>query len=276
MLDASFFTDADFESFKNLLYKECGINFTDANKPILVQRLRGRLQEVNISTAKAYYELVIKSKEELKLFLDAITTNLTWFFRNQPHFDALERFVIPELMKVKKPKGDYTLRIWSAGCSSGEEPYTVSMLLAEKLAPPWKYDIVASDLSLKCLMTAKEGFYEKSKISGIPASYLKKYFDEVEGGYKAKDIIKSRIKFDYHNLKNVSPWRNIDIVFCRNVLIYFDEPTQLEVVSHFFDSMAQNAFLYIGHSESLFGMKTKFEFVKTQWTTLYKKGGMNG
>jgi chemotaxis protein methyltransferase CheR len=145
------------------------------------------------------------------------------------------------------------------------------MLLAEKLAPPWKYEIVASDLSLKCLMTAKEGFYEKSRISGVPDNYLKKYFDAAESGYKAKDAIKSHIKFDYHNLKNISPWRNFDIVFCRNVLIYFDEPTQLEVVNHFWNSMTHNAFLYIGHSESLFGMKTKFEFVKTQWATFYKK-----
>ncbi|MDR3302662.1 MAG: protein-glutamate O-methyltransferase CheR [Spirochaetaceae bacterium] len=271
MLDANFFTNADFESYRNLLYKESGINFTETNKPILVQRLRARLQECGIQTAKAYFELITKSREELKLFLDAITTNLTWFFRNQPHFDALERFVLPELIKVKKPKSDFTLRIWSAGCSSGEEPYTVSMLLSEKLPPPWKFEIVASDLSLKCLMTAKEGFYETSRISGIPENYLKKYFDAVEGGYKAKDTLKSHIKFDYHNLKNVSPWRNFDIIFCRNVLIYFDEPTQFEVVSHFWDSMAHNAFLYIGHSESLFGMKTKFEFVKTQWTTLYKR-----
>jgi chemotaxis protein methyltransferase CheR len=271
MLDANFFTDSDFESFRSLLYKECGISFTETNKPILVQRLRMRLQEINIPTAKAYYELLIKDKEELKVFLDAITTNLTWFFRNQPHFDALEHFVITELQTVKKPKSDFTLRIWSAGCSTGEEPYSIAMLLAEKLPPPWRFEIVASDLSLKCLMTAKEGFYDAQKIHGVPPAYLTKYFDAVEGGYKIKDSLKAHTKFDYHNLKNASPWRNFDMIFCRNVLIYFDEPTQFEVVNHFWNSMAHNAFLYIGHSESLFGMKTKFEFVKTQWTTLYKR-----
>lgn len=271
MADANFFTDADFDNYRKLLYKECGIHFTETNRPILVQRLRARLGEKNIPTAAAYFTQISADKEELKLFLDAITTNLTWFFRNQPHFDALEKFVLPELMREKKLKSDFTLRVWSAGCSSGEEPYTIAMLLAEKLPVPWRVEIVASDLSLKCLMSAKEGFYEKSRISGVPPAYLTKYFDDVEGGYKIKDALRAKIKFDYHNLKNASPWRNFDIVFCRNVLIYFDEAVQFEVVNHFWNSMTSKAFLYIGHSESLFGMKTKFEFVKTEWTTLYKK-----
>jgi chemotaxis protein methyltransferase CheR len=271
MIDTDFFTNDDFESFRNLLYKESGIHFTENNKPILVQRLRERLQECNVPTAKAYFDIITKDREELKGFLDAITTNLTWFFRNQPHFDALELFVIPELISVKKANQDWTFRIWSAGCSTGEEPYTIAMLLAEKLSPAWKFEIVASDLSLTCLMSAKEGFYEKNRIAGVPAAYLKKYFDEVENGYKIKSSLMSHVKFDYHNLKNVSPWRSFDIVFCRNVLIYFDEEAQRNVVNHFWDSMNKKSFLYIGHSESLLGMKTKFEFVKTQWTTLYKR-----
>jgi chemotaxis protein methyltransferase CheR len=271
MLDANFFTNVDFERYRTLLYKECGINFTEANRPILVQRLRTRLQEVGMDSASAYYTKITTDREELKRFLDAITTNLTWFFRNQPHFDALEQFVIPELIKVKRQHGDMSFRIWSAGCSSGEEAYTVAMILSEKLPAPWRWDIVASDLSLNMLMKAKDGFYDQSHIHGVPPGYLKKYFDVVEGGYKIKDSLKTHVKFDYHNLKNISPWRNLDIIFCRNVLIYFDETTQAEVVNHFWDSMTDHAFLYIGHSESLFGMKTKFEFVKTTWTTLYKK-----
>jgi chemotaxis protein methyltransferase CheR len=120
-------------------------------------------------------------------------------------------------------------------------------------------------------MTAKEGFYAADRIVGIPDAYLLKYFDKLENGYRAKDAIKSKIRFDYHNLINLSTWRNFDVVFCRNVLIYFDEAVQTQVVNHFWNSMANKAFLYIGHSESLFAMNTKFEFVKTQWATLYKK-----
>ncbi|MDR2509273.1 MAG: protein-glutamate O-methyltransferase CheR, partial [Spirochaetaceae bacterium] len=177
MLDANFFTSVDFENYRKLLYDECGIHFTETNKPILVQRLRVRLGERNVSTAAAYFLTLTTDKEELKTFLDAITTNLTWFFRNQAQFDALEKFTLPELMKEKRSKSDFALRIWSAGCSTGEEPYTIAMLLAEKLPPPWRAEIVASDLSLKCLMAAKEGFYEKTRISGVPAEYLAKYFD---------------------------------------------------------------------------------------------------
>ncbi|GMO20651.1 MAG: protein-glutamate O-methyltransferase CheR [Spirochaetaceae bacterium] len=271
MLDANFFTDADFEDYRNLLDKESGIHFTAANKPVLVQRLRARLLERGFSTAKDYFKILKSSREELKLFLDSITTNLTWFFRNQPHFDALENFVLPCLVKEKMVKPDRTMRVWSAGCSTGEEPYTIAMLMAEKLLPPWKWEIIASDLSLKCLMTAKEGFYDKARIAGVPQEYLKKYFDETAGGYKIKEFIKSHIKFDYHNLKNISPWRNFDIIFCRNVLIYFEESVQRDVVQQFYETMNDKSFLYIGHSESLFGMKTRFEFVKTEWTTFYKK-----
>jgi chemotaxis protein methyltransferase CheR len=145
------------------------------------------------------------------------------------------------------------------------------MLLSEILAPPWKFEIIASDISLKCLMTGKEGFYADSRIEGIPENYLKKYFTKVEGGYKVVDTIQSKIRFDYHNLKNDSGQRGLDVVFCRNVIIYFDEAAQNAVINRFWDSMANQSFLFIGHSESLFGMDTKFEFLKTQWATFYKK-----
>jgi len=271
MLDSGLITDKDFEDFRILIYKECGIHFTESNKPILMQRLRERLNAQKIDNARAYYSILLSDKEELKSFLDAVTTNLTWFFRNQGQFDGLEHFAIPELINIKKPKNDTILRVWSAGCSTGEEPYSIAMLLSEKLPPSWKYQIVASDLSLKCLMTAKEGVYEKGKVQGVPPAWLAKYFDDADGSYKVKDFLKANIKFDYHNLKHTSPWRNFDIVFCRNVLIYFDEVTQLEIVTHFWDAMTPNAFIFIGHSESLIGLKTKFEFVKSKWTTLYKK-----
>jgi chemotaxis protein methyltransferase CheR len=236
--------------------------------------LRERLREKKVATCREYYNLITRDKDENRAFLDSVTTNLTRFFRNQPHFDALEHYVIPDLMKTRTATKH--LRIWSAGCSSCEEPYTIAMLLAEKLPFPWKFDIIASDLSLSCLMKAKDGYYDVSKISGIPPAYLAKYFDKIENGtekgYRVKKELKEHIRFDYHNLKNDAGFKGLDIIFCRNVLIYFDEPTQTAVVNKFYDSMSPNSYLFIGHSESLFGMKTKFEFLKTQWTTLYKKG----
>jgi chemotaxis protein methyltransferase CheR len=269
MAEALFLNDANFELYRDMIYKESGITFTPTNRSILESRLKERLREKNLDSVKAYYDKIISDKEELKGFLDSITTNLTRFFRNQAHFDALEKFVIPEVMNIKKTPG--TIRIWSAGCSTGEEPYTISMLMSEILPKAWNYEITASDISLKCLMTAKEGFYNDTRIVGIPDNYLAKYFDKVDGGYKVHADIQSKIKFDYHNLKNDSQQRNLDVVFCRNVIIYFDEVAQTAVINRFWDSMASKSFLFIGHSESLFGMQTKFEFLKTEWATLYKK-----
>ena len=269
MADTAFLNDANFELYRDLIYVESGITFTPTNRSILESRLKERLREKGETDVKKYLDVIKASKEEMKHFLDSITTNLTRFFRNQAQFDALEKYVIPEVMKIKRMPG--TIRIWSAGCSTGEEPYTIAMLLTEILPKTWTYDILASDISLKCLMTAKEGFYAESRIVGIPDNYLAKYFDKVDGGYKIHADIHAKIKFDYHNLKNDSGQRNFDVVFCRNVIIYFDEVAQTAVINRFWDAMASKSFLFIGHSESLFGMSTKFEFLKTEWATLYCK-----
>ena len=207
----------------------------------------------------------------MKLFLDAVTTNLTRFFRNQPHFDALVHYVIPHILELKKNQFDKKIRIWSAGCSTGEEPYTIAMILKDILPPPYSFEIMASDISLKSLMIGKQGFYPTSRITGIPEKYLSRYFTKIEDGYQICDELMKTIRFDYHNLKFAPVTRNLDIVFCRNVLIYFDEPAQLQVINHFWDAMAPHSYLYIGHSESLFGMDTKFEFLKTNWACLYQK-----
>jgi len=271
MLEAVVLNDADFDMYRNRIYTESGITFTATNRSILESRLKERLREKNVPTAKAYFDLIITDKEEMRGFLDAITTNLTRFFRNQAHFDALEKYVVPEMIKIKRGGPSTTFKIWSAGCSTGEEPYTIAMLMNEILSPPWKYEIVASDISLKCLMTAKEGFYADTRITGIPDAYLNKYMDKVEGGYKIRPDIQSKIRFDYHNLKNDSGLKDMDIVFCRNVIIYFDEAAQTAVMNRFWNAMASKSFLFIGHSESLFGMDTQFEFVKSDWATFYRK-----
>ncbi|MCL2411834.1 MAG: protein-glutamate O-methyltransferase CheR [Treponema sp.] len=271
-METQFLNDTNYELYRELIYAESGITFTPTNRSILESRLKERLREkgAGLEAIKTYYDQLKSDKEELKGFLDSITTNLTRFFRNQAQFDALEKHVIPELMNnIKKFPG--TIRIWSAGCSTGEEPYTLAMLLTEILPKAWTFDILASDISLKCLMTAKEGFYAESRIVGIPDNYLAKYFTKVDGGYKIIPELQTKIKFDYHNLKNESGQRNFDIVFCRNVIIYFDEAAQSAVINRFWDSMAPKSFLFIGHSESLFGMSTRFEFVKTEWATLYRK-----
>lgn len=264
--------DADFELFRKLIYDESGITYSSTNRSILDSRIKELLRKKNLTTPQEYYNLVRRNVDEMKEMLDSVTTNLTRFFRNQPHFDSFVNYVIPAVAEFKKASGaDRTIKIWSAGCSTGEEPYTIAMLMKEICPPGFDFRITASDISLKCLMAAQQGFYADNRVDGIPANYLEKYFTKVDGGYQVKDDLKSKIRFDYHNLKNDSGARNLDVIFCRNVLIYFDEPAQLAVINHFYNSMAQKSFLYIGHSESLFGMKTDFEFIKTQWACFYGK-----
>ena len=266
---ADLLADSDFEMYRKLIYDESGIHFSATNRSILESRLRERLRDKKLTSLREYFNLITSDREELKLLLDSVTTNLTRFFRNQAHFDAVQHFVISELLKVHTV--DRKLRFWSAGCSTGEEPYTIAMLLKELLPIGWTFEIIASDISLKSLMVGKEGFYADGRIVGIPENYLAKYFERRPNGYQIKDEIKKTIRFDYHNLKNDSGARNLDVVFCRNVLIYFDEVAQKAAVERFWDAMAQKSFLFIGHSESLFGMNTRFEFVKTDWACFYKK-----
>lgn len=268
---AEFLTDKAFRDFRDYIYSQSGIHFSESNRSILESRLRERLKTLDIHTPSIYFELIRKDLEETRYFLDAITTNLTRFFRNQSHYDTFIRYVIPELVERKRRQDERKVRLWSAGCSTGEEPYTNAMVLKEHLPPGFIIEIVASDLSLKSLMKAKEGLYPANRVAGVPGDLLEKYFVKKQEGYLVKEEIKKLIRFDYHNLKFESGLENLDVVFCRNVLIYFDEAAQKNVVSHFWRAMAPQSYLFIGHSESLFGMKTPFEFIKTEWACLYGK-----
>ncbi len=268
---ADLLNDTQFIQFRDLIYKSSGITFSDTNRSILDSRLKEQLREKHLTDLDEYFKLVSSDQEELKLFLDSVTTNLTRFFRNQPHFDALINYVIPHIIEEKKKTGSRKIRIWSAGCSTGEEPYTIAMLLADKLPAPYTFEILASDISLKSLMVGRQGFYAKNKVAGIPPEYLSRFFTESTDGYQAKPELMSTISFDYHNLANERGDRDLDIVFCRNVLIYFDEVAQKATIDRFWKSMGTPSYLFIGHSESLFGMETKFNFLKTEWACLYEK-----
>ena len=238
---------------------------------ILESRLKERVKKAGVESVTDYYNMILSSQDEMKTLLDSVTTNLTRFWRNSAHFQTFENVTIPDLIEYKKSKSDKTIRIWSAGCSTGEEPYTIAMIMKELLPPGFSTDITASDISLKSLMTAREGLYPETRIAGIPQEFLSKYFEKKSNGYVLTEEIRNMVKFDYHNLKHDSGQRNLDIIFCRNVIIYFDEPAQKAVINRFWDAMSGHSFLFIGHSESLFGMETKFEFIKTEWATLYRK-----
>lgn len=267
----SFLNDGEFEQFRTIIYNESGIHFSASNRSILESRLKERLRKAGLDSISTYYQLIKKNNEELKILLDSVTTNLTRFFRNTAHFQTFEHFVIPNLIEYKRKHKDPRIKIWSAGCSTGEEPYSIAIVCKETLPADIKVEIIASDLSLKSLMTAKEGFYQETRIGGVSDPYLQKYFEKKGNGYQIRNEIKNMVKFDYHNLKNDSGLRNLDVVFCRNVIIYFDEAAQKAVIDRFWEAMGSHAFLFIGHSESLFGMDTGFSFLKTDWAVIYKK-----
>ena len=268
---ARFLSDEEFRQFRDIIYNESGIHFSDSNRTILESRLKERLRKTRLENVGEYYTQLRSDREELKTLLDTVTTNLTRFFRNTLHFQTLENYVIPDLVQHKKKMNTPSIRVWSAGCSTGEEPYSIAMVLKDKVPSSIRAEVVASDLSLKSLMTAKEGFYPENKVNGVPEKYLGRFFEEKSGGYQVTDEIKNMVKFDYHNLKFDSGQRNLDIVFCRNVIIYFDEAAQKSVIEKFYDAMNSHSYLFIGHSESLFGMNTKFEFLKTDWAVVYRK-----
>lgn len=262
------FTDDEFQQFRDLIYNESGIHFTNTNRPILESRLKDRLKKIKIETIEGYYKLITSDAKELRNLLDLITTNLTRFFRTESQFESLENHIVDDL---KQKKTNKNLKIWSAGCSTGEEPYSIAMVLKEKLDNSWNIQIIASDISFNALMKAKEGFYDQARVVGIPEKYLKKYMIEIGNGYYVKDDIKNLIQFDYHNLKNPTSFNNFDIIFCRNVIIYFDTKAQKRVVKYFYEVMNDYSYLFIGHSESLFGMDTKFLFTKIGNACLYMK-----
>lgn len=268
---SEFLSDTLFGKYSQYIYDQSGISFSDSNRSILESRLKERLRQHSMEKVDDYYAMVVKDQGETRAFLDSITTNLTRFFRNQAHYDAFINYVIPNLVKYKQSKGQNKITLWSAGCSTGEEAYTNAMVLKETLPQGFDFSIIASDLSLKSLMKAQDGYYLANYTRNIPENYLNKYLIPEDKGYRIKDELKQKIKFDYHNLKFDSGQRDVDIIFCRNVLIYFDEAAQKEVVNQFWKVMGNHSFLFIGHSESLFGMETQFEFIKTDWACLYGK-----
>lgn len=268
-------TDEVFEKFKNIVYDESGICFNSINRIVLEARINENLKRKGLETHEEYYSLLTKDKAEMQHFLDSVTTNLTKFFRNDAHFKSFREKVLPEII-ARKGGTSKSLKIWSAGCSTGEEPYSIAIVLLDTpLLRGWDLKVYASDLSLKSLITAKAGKYRKDKLENVEPRYLSTYFEEVGAEYVVKDEVKKLIRFDYHNLRHKGSMSSLDIIFCRNVIIYFDAESQKQTISRFYDTLNTDGYLYIGHSESLFGMETNFRFNKVGNSILYTKGNIN-
>jgi chemotaxis protein methyltransferase CheR len=269
---SDFLGDVDFELYRKLIYDESGITFSTTNRSILESRLKERLREKKLESLKDYFSLITRDKEELKTLLDSVTTNLTRFFRNQAHFDAIEKYVVPELIKLRGPSGERKLRFWSAGCSTGEEPYTSGDAAQGNTAARLEFRDRGERHLAQVPHGGQGGLLRRRADTGhprvLPAQVLRPQARRLPAQGRDQE---ADVRFDYHNLKNDSGLRGLDVVFCRNVLIYFDEAAQKAAIERFWEAMAPKSFLFIGHSESLFGMNTKFEFVKTDWATFYRK-----
>lgn len=273
--------DKDFELFRDYIYNLCGIYFHNSKKYFLESRLARRMDEAGISSHVEYHKLLKSGpggSQELKKLLDEITTNETCFFRNLPQLSALENKLLPEVVATKGKIGFRKLRIWSAASSSGEEAYTMAMILLEKrpaLLKDWIIEIVGTDINETVLAQAREGIYNSYSVRNTPDFYLKKYFkQESNERYVLSPEVKKLVTFNHLNLYDDTKMifmKSFDFIFCANVLIYFDTASKSKVVQHFYNNLQPYGYFFVGQSESLHGVNDNFKTVHFPGGFAYKK-----
>lgn len=268
------FSDRDFQYLRQLVKRETGIVITEAKREMVYSRLSRRLRILNLTDFQDYCHLLEEDTDgELNALINAITTNLTSFFREPHHFEFLRSTVLPELFEQNA--ASRRIRIWSAGCSTGEEPYSIAMAMAETLPSRghWDCRILATDIDTDVLAKAERGIYPLDRLSSIAQPRLKQWFlrgsGSKQGLARLAPELREMISFRHLNLMEPWPVRGpIDALFCRNVVIYFDKETQQRIFDKFADCMAEHSYLFIGHSETLFKITSRFELVGQ---TIYRK-----
>jgi chemotaxis protein methyltransferase CheR len=268
-------SDSEFRLFKDLIYSECGVSIGTEKRTFLESRLRRRMDELGIRSGYEYYCLVKHSQgrsQELPSLLDTLMICETSFFRNQPQFDLLRQVVLPEIIDKKERAGTRLIRVWSAGCSTGQEPYSAVIAMLESVTEveSWTLRVFASDLSFTALERAQCGIYREDQLKGIEPGWIAKYFRRENGHFALSDAVKRRVIFDYHNLKHDNGLRGLDMVFCRNVMIYFDSEEQRRLVTRFGNCLVPGGYLFLGHAESLQGLSSRFSMVHRSKGIAYK------
>ena len=273
-------TDGEFRKFSKLIYEETGIHMKDGKNILLSNRIKRRLSALHLDSYTRYYnylhELSGGEKDaELDLFFDVISTHETSFFRHENNFSALSNICFQEIVQAKSFK---QLRIWSAACSTGEEPYSIAICLLDKmqLFKGWNVEILATDISVPVIETAKKGRYTGRRIAKVPPHFMSDYFDkdrEVVETYTVKDDVKKLVKFSRLNFFSDPFPRNIDIIFCRNVMIYFDKEHQKRLIEGFSKVMNNPGFLFLGHAETLTGISDEFKYRKIVGSPVYVPNG---
>jgi chemotaxis protein methyltransferase CheR len=266
-------TDKDFNLISKIVGERTGIVLSSGKRDMVYSRLTRRLRALGLTHFRDYCDLIQSGDEaELLEFTNAITTNLTSFFREPHHFDYLAKNVLPNLVKNKLNR---RLRVWSAGCSSGEEPYTLAITLKENIPVTWDVKILATDLDTNMVAKGKSGIYESEKLTGLSKSQLKKWVrrgrGEQDGLVCMADSLKEMITFKQLNLMHDWPVKGpFDIIFCRNVVIYFDKDTQRILFDRYANMLDSHGHLFIGHSESLHNVSNRFKLLGK---TIYQKTG---
>ncbi len=257
--------DTEFKLFRDFIYDKSGINYTENKKIILQNRIRRRMRELELNSYTQYYDIVKNKQmdhEEIIKFFDEVTTNETSFFRHDRQFVALKTMIIPELIQLKKNR---ELTIWSAAASTGKEAYTISMVLKScSELNGFRTGIIGTDLNKKVLELAQMGEYDLKDEKDIPEEF-KKYIERntEKGIMKINNELKKMVEFKRFNLKDsFSSIPKVDVIFCRNVFIYFEKKTQSEIVAKFYDKLTPGGFFILGHSETLNGISDKFIYRK--------------
>ncbi len=273
-------TSADFERLSRFIYGHCGIKMPLAKKTMLEARLQKRLRVKGIKTFREYCDMVFDSStgpDELVHMIDAVTTNKTDFFREPVHFSFLTETVFPEYLNGSGKQARQPFTVWSAGCSSGEEPYTLAIVLTEFAAqnPGFNFSIMATDISTRVLEKAKAGIYEERQIAAIPLSLKQKYFlrskDRKKEQVRVVPQLRSLIAFQWLNLmdeKYMLREGSVDAIFCRNVIIYFDRNTQCELLKRLCRYIRNDGYLFLGHSETVHGFDLPLARMAS---TIYRK-----
>ncbi|MGL4208993.1 MAG: CheR family methyltransferase [Candidatus Adiutrix sp.] len=265
-------TEQEYREIAAFVHKEAGINLLEGKKELVRTRLSKRMRLLQFKNFKTYFKHVMSDTtgEELVFLLDALATNLTSFFREPQHFQFMTKEMLPALEQKRRSQNSRRLRIWSAACSSGEEPYTIAMVILNNnpyFGQGGDFKILATDISTKVLDIAQQGFYGPERIKGIPLPFLGKYFTKREASngdkiYSVSEDMRNVVVFRRINLMEPLPFKGpLDLIFCRNVMIYFDKPTIASLVEKYYNILAPGGYLFIGHSESLSGFSHNFKYV---------------
>lgn len=271
-------SEAEFQRISELVYRHCRINLHDGKKELVRARLAKQMRHSGFTRASDYIDHVLADAtgREFISLIDSLSTNLTSFFRENDHFEFLRKTFLPQLIAKKKKQGLSRILVWSAGCSSGEEPYSLAMLLQTELPSEsgWDVRILATDLSTRVLDAARAGVYAASRVAGIEPALRQRFMHladhSAKRAYVMDDSLRRMIRFRYLNLMDSWPFGGpFDFIFCRNVMIYFDKPTQQQLVNRYYDVLSTGGLLFTGHSESLSGISHRFGYVQP---TIYARG----